>query len=153
MHGLPRHAPYDRIIATCSVPAVPWSWIEQTREGGLILADVTPAPQAGNLVLMRRTSDGAEGRFDRTYGNFMAMRRTGETYCSPRPRHIRDRTTARSRSNTLECTRPWEHPVLWFLAHFHLPSRHHIRAVRKGHHQHIPVRSRRLLVRDRPTIP
>ena len=119
-NGLPDHAPYDRIIATCSVSTVPWSWVEQTREGGLILADVTPAQLAGNLVLMRRTSDGAEGRFDRTYGSFMAMRRIGETYGSPRPGPARDRTTARSRGSTLDVTRPWEHSVLWFLAHFQL---------------------------------
>lgn len=120
-HGLPEHAPYDRVIATCSVPAVPWSWVEQTRETGLILVDVTPAPLAGNLVLLRRTRDGAEGRFDRSYGSFMAMRRPGDTYDSPRSRLARDRSTARSRTSTLALTRPWEHSVLWFLAHFHLP--------------------------------
>lgn len=121
VHGLPEHALYDRIIATCSISAIPWSWVEQTRKGGLILADVTPAQQAGNLVLLSRISDGAEGRFDRTYGHFMAMRRTGETYHSPRPHPTRDRTTSRPRHSTLNATRPWEHSVLWFLAHFHLP--------------------------------
>lgn len=121
-NGLPEHAPYDRIIATCSVPAVPWAWVEQTREEGLILADVKPAQLAGNLVLLRRTRDGAEGRFDRTYGSFMAMRRIGETYGSPRSSRIRDRTTARTRRSTLDAIRPWEHSVLWFLAHFELPS-------------------------------
>lgn len=113
--------PYDRIIATCSVPRIPWAWVEQTRERGLILADLKPAQLAGNLVLLHRTADGAEGRFDRTYGGFMAMRRDGETYSTPRPpRSRRDRTTARTRTSTLDVTRPWEHPVLWFLAHFHL---------------------------------
>lgn len=120
-NGLPEHAPYDRVIATCTVPAVPWSWVEQTREEGLILADVTPAQLAGNLVLLRRTSDGAESRFDPTYGSFMAMRSSSESYGSPLPGPTQDRYTARSRRSTLNVTRPWEHPVLWFLAHFHLP--------------------------------
>jgi protein-L-isoaspartate(D-aspartate) O-methyltransferase len=121
-NGLADHAPYDRIIATCAVPAVPWPWVEQTRVGGLILADVTPAQQAGNLVLLRRTPDGAEGRFEGTYGCFMTMRRLGETYRSSRPSPARDRSAARSRDSTLDATRPWEHPVPWFLAHFQLRS-------------------------------
>ncbi len=88
---------------------------------GLILADVKPAQLAGNLVLLRKTRDGAEGRFDRTYGSFMAMRRNGETYGSPRPGPIRDRATARSRRSTLNAIRPWEDSVLWFLAHVRVP--------------------------------
>jgi protein-L-isoaspartate(D-aspartate) O-methyltransferase len=85
-HGLPEHAPYDRIIATCSVPAIPWAWVQQTREQGLILADVKIGKQAGNLVLLRKRGQQAEGRFDPTYGSFMGIRRDGHPYQQPRPR-------------------------------------------------------------------
>lgn len=117
------------------------------------MADVTPDQQAGNLVLLRRTSEGAEGRFDRTYGSFMAMRRSGETYDSPRRGPARDRTTARARTSTLDATRPWEHSVVWFLAHFHPSPWHLIRAVWQGHqqttHYDLHIRGRRLMVRNR----
>ncbi|CAL9576415.1 Protein-L-isoaspartate O-methyltransferase [Actinosynnema sp. ALI-1.44] len=36
--GWPEHAPYDRIIATCSVPRIPWTWAEQAATGALLLA-------------------------------------------------------------------------------------------------------------------
>ena len=73
--GLPEHAPYDRIIATCSVAAIPGEWIEQTVPGGLILVDVEGQLSAGNLVLLRRGDEPvAEGKFLDWYGRFMALR-------------------------------------------------------------------------------
>jgi hypothetical protein len=38
--GLAEHAPFDRIIATCAVPALPWAWVQQTNPGGVILTDL-----------------------------------------------------------------------------------------------------------------
>lgn len=121
-HGLTQHAPYDRIIATCSVPAIPWAWVQQTCEGGLILADVKIGKQAGNLVLLQRQGQKAEGRFDPTYGSFMSIRCDGDTYQQPRPTAAsRNRGSAHQRTTTLDLTRPWEHTTFWFFAHHALP--------------------------------
>ncbi|MFY9806479.1 MAG: methyltransferase domain-containing protein [Pseudonocardiaceae bacterium] len=121
-HGLPQHAPYDRIIATCSVPMIPWAWVQQTREEGLILVDVKIGKQAGNLVLLHKRDQQAEGRFDPTYGSFMGIRRDGDSYEQPRPASVsQGRDSAHERTTTLDLTRPWEHTAFWFFAHTALP--------------------------------
>ncbi|MCC3776658.1 methyltransferase domain-containing protein [Streptomyces sp. UNOB3_S3] len=36
--GLPDGGPYDRVVATFTVPEIPYPWVEQTAEGGRIVA-------------------------------------------------------------------------------------------------------------------
>lgn len=53
--GYPQGAPYDRVIATCSVQTVPYPWVTQTRPGGVIL---TPwGSTFDNSALLRLTVD------------------------------------------------------------------------------------------------
>lgn len=67
-------APYDRVIATCSVREVPRAWVEQTRSGGVIL---TPWDSPWFCYgLLRLTVDGyglASGWFS-PHSAFMLMR-------------------------------------------------------------------------------
>jgi protein-L-isoaspartate O-methyltransferase len=56
-HDVQQHAPFDRIIATCTLPAVPRAWAELVCEGGLVLACLEP----GGLVLLTRHADRLEG--------------------------------------------------------------------------------------------
>ena len=38
--GLPEHAPYDRILVTCSAPDIPQPLVEQLKDGGILLIPV-----------------------------------------------------------------------------------------------------------------
>jgi protein-L-isoaspartate(D-aspartate) O-methyltransferase len=72
--GLAAHAPYDRIIATCAVRAIPPAWVTQLRPGGLIVADLR-GEFASSLLVARDTGDGAvSGRFLTEPGHFMWLR-------------------------------------------------------------------------------
>ncbi|MET8630310.1 hypothetical protein ABZW30_42500 [Kitasatospora sp. NPDC004669] len=62
--GCPGGAPFDRVIATCSIRRVPNAWVAQTRPGGIIVAPW--GPEYGGEAVVRLTVGGdgtASGRF------------------------------------------------------------------------------------------
>ncbi len=76
--GYPPGAPYDRIIATCAVPAIPPAWLDQAAPGAVILTDVH-GPLGGTLARLTVDEHGtAAGRFVPHWAGFMAMRRDVE---------------------------------------------------------------------------
>lgn len=63
--GHPRRAAYDRTIATCAVRRIPYTWVRQTKPGGIILATVGPSAWTYGTGLAKLTvnEDGtASGR-------------------------------------------------------------------------------------------
>ncbi|MGW0705031.1 methyltransferase domain-containing protein [Streptomyces sp. NPDC002643] len=55
-NGYVQEAPYDRLIATCSIGRVPYAWVEQTKPGGVIVAPW--GPTYGGEAIVRLTVDG-----------------------------------------------------------------------------------------------
>ena len=117
--GWPDHAPYHRIIATCSVPRIPWSWADQLAAGGLVLADLKLNTGAGNLVLLRRHADRLEGRFTARCAAFMQMRHHDSTPPAARAH----RADASRSATTTAPAQLWNTcREVWLLASLHLPA-------------------------------
>jgi protein-L-isoaspartate(D-aspartate) O-methyltransferase len=72
--GWAKHAPYDRIIGTCAVAAIPAAWVAQLRPGGIVVADVRGALESSLLVAHAQPDGTAIGRFLAEPGHFMWMR-------------------------------------------------------------------------------
>ncbi|MFJ6938911.1 methyltransferase domain-containing protein [Streptomyces sp. NPDC101132] len=68
--GCPARAPYDRIIATCTLPLVPHAWLGQCVPGARILAPLS----TGLLALAVHGAGFAEGRFLHTPVYFVPLR-------------------------------------------------------------------------------
>ncbi|MET8622710.1 methyltransferase domain-containing protein [Kitasatospora sp. NPDC004669] len=72
--GWSAEAPYDRVVATCSVQHVPRTWIEQTRPGGAVLVPWESPWICGGLLRLTVKGDGtATGRYTADSA-FMLMR-------------------------------------------------------------------------------
>lgn len=116
--GWADHAPYDRIISTCSVPRVPWSWAEQLTAGGKLLTDLKIGASAGNLVLLNYDGRKLEGRFTGRWAAFMSIRghSPGSPARAPRAPLDRQRTTTVP-------AQPWNtHREVWLVASLSLPA-------------------------------
>lgn len=72
--GYPANAPYDRIVATVAVPAIPPTWIAQSAAKGRILANLYRELGSGALALLAVNGQLAEGHFVAQYGGFMPVR-------------------------------------------------------------------------------
>lgn len=75
LDGAAGHAPYDRVVATCSVRTIPRAWLVQVRPGGRVLVTVTGWLGGYGLALLEVGDDGtAEGRFLPGTVSFMVAR-------------------------------------------------------------------------------
>ncbi|MGW6269803.1 methyltransferase domain-containing protein [Streptomyces sp. NPDC055060] len=80
--GCPQRAPYDRIIATCTLGSVPRAWLAQCRPGARILAPLA----TGLIALTVRDAGHAEGRFLHTPAYFVPLR--GGSRRAPYEQHL-----------------------------------------------------------------
>jgi methyltransferase of ATP-grasp peptide maturase system len=73
--GYPTRAPYDRLLATCSVAHIPTAWLAQVRPGGIILTYLY-RELGGNLPVRLTVADdgSASGQFLTDWGYFMPAR-------------------------------------------------------------------------------
>jgi protein-L-isoaspartate(D-aspartate) O-methyltransferase len=72
--GVPARAPFDRIIATCAVPAVPGAWVRQLRAAGRLVADLRAATSSALIAAQRDGAGNLVGRFHPVPGHFMWLR-------------------------------------------------------------------------------
>ncbi len=72
--GWADNAPYDRLIATCAVEAIPPGWLAQVRHGGRLVVPVA----TGVAVLTVNGPEAATGRFLPEAAYFMPLRADNE---------------------------------------------------------------------------
>jgi methyltransferase of ATP-grasp peptide maturase system len=117
--GYPPGAPYDRIIATCGVPAIPAAWLAQAAPGAVILADVH-GPIGGTLARLTVNPDGtATGRFLPHWAGFMWLRHTPEISPPEPPLWLDDEPV--ESVTQLDPTLIPSDSLVGFVAQWHLP--------------------------------
>ncbi len=102
--GWPPDAPYHRIISTCAVHRIPWSWYDQLTPDGQLLVDFKP--HGGNLVLLQKKADRLEGRFTPWYAAFMIMRQHNNHDDNPSPHWQPEFPLTRQRTTTTPAEPP-----------------------------------------------
>ncbi|MPY33595.1 methyltransferase domain-containing protein [Streptomyces adustus] len=77
--GVPERAPFDRIIATCTLTSIPRAWLAQCVPGARILAPLA----TGLITLTVRDAERAEGHFLHTPAYFVPLRGEGRPQPDP----------------------------------------------------------------------
>lgn len=72
--GVPEHAPHYRLIATAAVHTVPYAWVSQVSEGGLIVLLYSGKHDLSGLAVITVRDGTASGRVIHDKGWFMPMR-------------------------------------------------------------------------------
>jgi protein-L-isoaspartate O-methyltransferase len=72
--GWKRAAPYDRVIATCSVRTVPRAWIRQCRPGAVIVTPLGTEYGGENILRLVVAGDGSAGGWFTRSSAFMRLR-------------------------------------------------------------------------------
>ncbi len=74
-HGDPEGAPFDRVLSTIAAPQVPYTWVAQTRPGGLVVTPWGSAYKHAGLLSLTVGADGtASGGLVNTTISFMQLR-------------------------------------------------------------------------------
>lgn len=97
--GCPEWAPYDRIMATVGIAAVPREWIDQTRDGGKILVPYDRHGRGGLLALLTAHQGRAQGPFLADCGWFMPTRAADTDAAFRAFREVADYQGARRATN------------------------------------------------------
>jgi protein-L-isoaspartate(D-aspartate) O-methyltransferase len=71
--GWEQGAPYDRIIATASVPTLPMAWIEQLQVGGKLVMHLQGTLNASGFLVVEKTAEGVNGHFLAQCWHFMPL--------------------------------------------------------------------------------
>ncbi|HJQ45608.1 MAG TPA: ATP-grasp peptide maturase system methyltransferase [Amycolatopsis sp.] len=74
VRGFAEHAPYDRIMCTCSVSSIPMAWLEQAAPGGIIVTTLNRPIGAGLVRIIVGRDGVGVGRVLRRDGRFMPLR-------------------------------------------------------------------------------
>lgn len=71
--GWEQGAPYDRVIATASVPTLPTAWIEQLQVGGKLVMHLQGTLNASGFLIVEKTLDGIDSHFLAQCWHFMPL--------------------------------------------------------------------------------